>query len=75
MCQTIRYKNANGICARTTSHPEWSENFPWITYINGSAGRHFATFEDADQYLKGHGFKQLPRNDNVTFETTNQSSS
>ena len=75
MYQTIRYENGKGISARTTSHPEWSEAFPWVTYINGVAGRHFADFEGADQYLKGRGFKQPPRNDNVTFETTNQSSS
>ena len=75
MCQTVRYENHKGIRARASFHPEWSEANPWVTYIDGTAGSHLPTFEAVDIYFKDRGFKQLPRNDNVTVETTNQSSS
>ncbi len=75
MCQTVRYENHKGVRARASLHPEWSDENPWVTYIDGTAGCHLPTFEAVDKYFKDRGFKQLPRNDNVTVETTNQSSS
>lgn len=40
---------------RTTYHPDWSETLPWVTYRNGTAGRHFASLSEAKTYLKGYG--------------------
>ena len=53
--QTIRYTDKKGNNARVTDHPEWSASQPWASYINGTAGRHFACPEDADAHLKEKG--------------------
>jgi hypothetical protein len=31
--------------ARLTYHPEWSENLPWVSYIRGSASKHYPTLD------------------------------
>jgi hypothetical protein len=54
---THRSKNSN---ARVTYHPEWSYKYPWVTYINGTAGRHFATLEQAKEYLTSRGYPFSP---------------
>lgn len=59
MCQTVRYENKKGIRARATSHPEWSEENPWVTYIDGTAGRHLPTLEAVDKYFESRGFKRV----------------
>lgn len=40
---------------RTTYQPDWSASLPWVTYRNGTAGRHFVTLDEAKAYLKGYG--------------------
>ncbi len=50
--QTFRTTNGN---ARITYHPDWDSNQPWASYINGTAGRHFATPEDAKLYFRSKG--------------------
>ena len=36
---------------RIAYHPEWDETLPYVTYRNGTAGRHFATLSEAQEYL------------------------
>ena len=40
---------------RITYHPEWDKMQPWASYINGTAGRHFATVEAARIYFASQG--------------------
>lgn len=40
---------------RVTYHPEWSVNEPWVSYIEGTAGRHFAELGQAHAYFKARG--------------------
>lgn len=40
---------------RTTYQPDWSASLPWVTYRNGTAGRHFVTLEEAKKYLATYG--------------------
>ena len=49
---TVRSKCS---CYRATYHPDWSESLPWVTYRNGTAGRHFVTLEEAKKYLATYG--------------------
>lgn len=42
--------------ARLTYHPEWSESQPWVSYIYGTAGRHFAFLSDGVSFMRGNGF-------------------
>ena len=46
--------NHRTLCGRgrASYHPEWSESMPWATYINGTAGRHVASLQDAYSYFK-----------------------
>ena len=37
--------------ARVTFHPDWSESLPWVTYMDGTAGRHFASLNSAVVHL------------------------
>lgn len=69
--QTVRYENKKGIRARATSHPEWSEENPWVTYINGDAGLHLPTLEAVDKYFESRGFKRV-ENNHVRSETANK---
>ena len=57
--QTVRYENHKGIRARASLHPEWSDENPWVTYIDGTAGCHLPTFEAVDKYFKDRGFKRV----------------
>lgn len=59
MCQTVRYENHKGVRARASLHPEWSDENPWVTYIDGTAGCHLPTFEAVDKYFKDRGFKRV----------------
>lgn len=43
--------------ARATYHPEWSATDPWVTYIDGTAGRHFSSHSAAMAYLRNRGFR------------------
>lgn len=62
MCQTVRYENKKGIRARASFHPEWSEENPWVTYINGDAGLHLPTLEAVDKYFKDRDFRRVEDN-------------
>jgi len=55
-------KTIRSVCgkARATHHPEWSADKPWVTYINGTARRHFETERQAVAYLKGYGGFKFP---------------
>lgn len=57
--QTVRYENKKGIRARASFHPEWSEENPWVTYINGDAGLHLPTLEAVDKYFKDRDFRRV----------------
>ncbi len=46
---TVRTKCGNG---RASYHPEWSETQPWVTYIRGTAGRHFASLDEVRTYFR-----------------------
>ena len=54
--ETIRYKDKKGKTARITYHPEWAVSRPWVSYVNGSAGRHFENEHQADAHFKERGF-------------------
>ena len=56
---TIRYVDKNGRRARVTYHPEWSVSHPWVSYIDGTAGRHFENEQQAHAYFENLGFKKL----------------
>jgi hypothetical protein len=49
LLDTYRTKCKKG---RVTYHPEWSNTQPWVSYINGTAGLHFASIDDARLYFK-----------------------
>jgi hypothetical protein len=51
--QTFRSKCSR---ARIAYHPEWDRSQPWASYIDGTAGRHFATPFDALPYFASRGF-------------------
>lgn len=36
---------------RVVYHPEWSKMHPWVSYTNGTAGRHFKTEKQARDWL------------------------
>lgn len=42
---------------RTTYRAEWDEKQPWTTYIDGTAGRHFADLTQAAQHFASRGMK------------------
>ncbi len=46
---TFRTKSGR---ARATYRPDYDKSKPWITYIDGEAGYHFATLQDAVRYLR-----------------------
>lgn len=52
--QTHRTQCGRG---RVTYHPEWDRSNPWVSYIGGTAGRHFANLDEAAQYFAGRGLK------------------
>lgn len=51
------YRSRNGR-ARLTYHPEWDKERPWVGYIDGTAGRHYANLNGAKQDMqrRGHPF-------------------
>lgn len=51
--QTFRSKCSR---ARITYAPEWDRSQPWTSFIDGTAGRHFATPFDALPYFASRGF-------------------
>lgn len=40
---------------RVTNHPEWSSTLPWVSYIDGTAGKQFRDLYDAAQYFRALG--------------------
>lgn len=46
---TFRTVCGNG---RITYHPDWSPNQPWASYWRGSAGLHFHSVPNAQQYFQ-----------------------
>lgn len=56
------HKNYLTTCGRgrLAYHPEWSEIQPWVSYIDGSAGRHFANIYDATNYFKAKNMTLKP---------------
>lgn len=46
---TYRTKCGRG---RVTYRSEWSPSMPWVTYWDGTAGRHFSTFDEVFRYFK-----------------------
>lgn len=42
---------------RVTYHPEWSEDQPWVTYIDGTAGKHCCDIYAAASYFRSKGMK------------------
>ena len=52
--ETHRTKCGRG---RVTYHPEWSEERPWATYRNGSAGAHVANLQDGVVYFGRYGME------------------
>lgn len=52
--ETVRWEDEMGRKLRVSYHPEWSEHRPWVGYVNGTAGLHHATVEDAERYFKKH---------------------
>lgn len=52
--QTYRTKCGR---ARATYHPEWYAARPWVTYIDGTAGQHFATPMAAAEYFRTRGME------------------
>lgn len=65
MTDTYRWTDEMGRNLRASYHPEWSEQRPWVTYVNGTAGLHHATAGDAERYFKQHyrGVKPANRSD------------
>lgn len=55
MFDTYRFASRDRT-ARATYRPDLSESAPWVTYINGTAGRHFESAEEAGAYLGSRGF-------------------
>lgn len=43
--------------ARLTFHSEWSKSIPWVSYINGTAGRHFETLRQGIAALEARGYR------------------
>lgn len=42
--------------ARLTYHANWDQSRPWVTYRDGTAGRHFTSLLAGIQYLKAFGY-------------------
>lgn len=53
---TYRTKCGRG---RVSYHPEWSPSQPWVTYIDGTAGRHVVDLPAAYAYFKSKGMELL----------------
>lgn len=45
------YRSACGR-ARVVYRPDWSEAQPWVSYLDGTAKRHFADLDAARAYFK-----------------------
>lgn len=43
--------------ARLTYHPEWDATLPWVSYKNGTAGRHFGSLGGGVQQLTRDGYR------------------
>lgn len=48
------YTTIRTVCGRgrITYHKDWSPSQPWVSYWDGTAGRHFKNASDADNYFK-----------------------
>ena len=46
------YRNTlGGRTMRVVYHPSWDSQHPWVSYVNGTAGRHFNSIEAAQQHF------------------------
>lgn len=45
--------------ARLTYRDDWSKETPWVKYVNGTAGMHFATLADGVAWMTANGFKAV----------------
>ncbi|MNK37348.1 hypothetical protein D3C87_559140 [compost metagenome] len=53
LCHTVDYgKAGQGKIGRATYRPDWSKSAPWVSYVGGTAGRHFETLEQATAYFR-----------------------
>ena len=56
---------------RVTYHPEWDGARPFVTYVAGTAGAHFATLVEAWKYLTGRALPEhFSQADALTRQTT-----
>lgn len=55
--RTIGFIGLQRGSGRATYHPAYDTLRPWVTYINGTAGLHFATDKEAVAYFRGRGFE------------------
>lgn len=51
--ESIRSINGRG---RIMYAPEWSKSQPYVTYRDGTAGRHFSNLPSAMAYMGGLGY-------------------
>lgn len=42
--------------ARITYRPDWDAERPWVSYIDGTAGRHFGLPILGDRYMRDRGY-------------------
>lgn len=54
---TVRFSNGHN-SGRVTFHPDYDHHRPWVSYIGGTAGQHFASIDDAEAYFAGRGFRR-----------------
>ncbi len=53
LCHTVDFGDAGrGKVGRVTYRPDWSNSAPWVSYLAGTAGRHFATLDEATAYFR-----------------------
>lgn len=50
---TVRSKDG----ARLSKQPEWDSERPWLSYKNGTAGRHFVTLRQGMDQLTRDGYR------------------
>jgi len=42
---------------RVSYRPDWSLERPWASYLDGTAGRHFAGLDEARAHYQRHGLR------------------
>jgi hypothetical protein len=57
----VEYDTYRTTCGRgrVTYRADWSPSRPWASYINGTAGQHFTTLDEARTYFNLKGM-ELP---------------